>query len=123
MGTPIATLLMKAGYQVTGFDIIKKQMSNLVSSRPQGRQISQRGDKRCRPRDVVPSKLEYGSRRSGRKDGVVEGAQRGQMVLDTSTSSMGAGPWVSWPRKDRVDGCSHFRILCSGPEWEIWSSW
>ena len=30
MGTPIATLLMKAGYQVTGFDIVKKQMSNLV---------------------------------------------------------------------------------------------
>jgi len=30
MGAPISTLLMKAGYEVTGFDIIKKQMSNLV---------------------------------------------------------------------------------------------
>jgi 2-hydroxy-3-oxopropionate reductase len=31
MGTPIVTLLIKAGYSVTGFDIEKKQMSNLVA--------------------------------------------------------------------------------------------
>jgi len=31
MGTPIATLLMKAGYRVKGFDIIRKQMSDLLS--------------------------------------------------------------------------------------------
>jgi len=30
MGTPIATLLVKAGYRVTGFDIVKRQMSNLI---------------------------------------------------------------------------------------------
>ena len=30
MGTPIVTLLIKAGYSVTGFDIAEKQMSNLV---------------------------------------------------------------------------------------------
>ena len=30
MGTPISTLLLKAGYEVTGFDIERKQISNLV---------------------------------------------------------------------------------------------
>ncbi len=30
MGTPISTILLKAGYDVTGFDIIEKRMSNLV---------------------------------------------------------------------------------------------
>ena len=33
MGTPISTLLRKAGYEVTGFDIVKKQISNLMPSR------------------------------------------------------------------------------------------
>ncbi len=30
MGTPIASLLLKAGFQVRGFDIIQKQVSSLV---------------------------------------------------------------------------------------------
>jgi len=30
MGTPIATLLLKAGYEVTGFDIVEKQMADLT---------------------------------------------------------------------------------------------
>ena len=30
MGTPISTLLMKAGYKVTGFDIAKKQIAGLA---------------------------------------------------------------------------------------------
>ena len=33
MGTPISALLLKAGYSVTGYDIVKKQMDDLV---PQG---------------------------------------------------------------------------------------
>ena len=30
MGTPISDLLMKAGYRVTGYDVVRRQMSNLV---------------------------------------------------------------------------------------------
>ncbi len=30
MGTPLATLLLKAGYAVTGYDIVEKQMSDLA---------------------------------------------------------------------------------------------
>ena len=30
MGTPIATFLLRAGYRVSGFDVVEKQMNNLV---------------------------------------------------------------------------------------------
>ena len=30
MGTPITTLLLKAGYAVTGYDIVEQQMSALA---------------------------------------------------------------------------------------------
>ena len=33
MGTPISALLLKAGYAVTGYDVVKTQMTDLV---PQG---------------------------------------------------------------------------------------
>jgi 3-hydroxyisobutyrate dehydrogenase-like beta-hydroxyacid dehydrogenase len=91
MGTPIATLLMRAGYQVTGFDIIRKQMSNLV---PLGLRTVKSSKEATKDADLVMLSLPNWNAVldvvEGR-DGVVEGAQRGQMVLDTSTSP----PWES----------------------------
>jgi len=91
MGTPIATLLMKAGYQVTGFDIIKKQMSNLVplDMKPA---ISPR--EAAKGTDLILLSLPTWNavlEAVEGKDGVAAGAQRGQIVVDTSTSP----PWES----------------------------
>lgn len=91
MGTPIATLLMKAGYQVTGFDIIKKQMSNLI---PLGLRAVKSPKEAAKDADLVMLSLPNWNAVLDvveRKDGVVQGAQRGQIVLDTSTSP----PWES----------------------------
>jgi 3-hydroxyisobutyrate dehydrogenase-like beta-hydroxyacid dehydrogenase len=91
MGTPIATLLMRAGYQVTGFDIIKKQMSNLV---PLGLRAVKSPKEAAKNADLVMLSLPTWDavlEVVEGKDGVVEGAQRGQIVLDTSTSP----PWES----------------------------
>jgi 3-hydroxyisobutyrate dehydrogenase-like beta-hydroxyacid dehydrogenase len=105
MGTPIATLLMRAGYQVTGFDIIKKQMSNLV---PLGLKAVKSPKEAAKSADLVMLSLptwDVVLQVVEGKDGVLEGAQRGQIVLDTSTSP----PWES-----RVLG---ERLARKGIEW------
>ncbi len=98
MGTPIATLLMRAGYQVTGFDIIRKQMSNLV---PLGLRAAKSPKKAAKNADLVMLSLPNWNAvlevMEG-KDGVVEGTQKGQIVLDTSTSP----PWESRTLGDRL---------------------
>jgi 3-hydroxyisobutyrate dehydrogenase-like beta-hydroxyacid dehydrogenase len=98
MGTPIATLLMRAGYQVTGFDIIKKQMSNLVSV---GLRAVKSPKEAAKNADLIMLSLPNWNTVLDvveGKDGVVEGAQRGQMVLDTSTSP----PWESRALGERL---------------------
>jgi len=91
MGTPIATLLMRAGYQVTGFDIIKKQMSNLV---PLGLRTVKSPKEATKGADLIllslPSWDSILEAVEG-KDGVIEGAHRSLIVADTSTSP----PWES----------------------------
>ncbi len=91
MGTPIATLLMKAGYQVTGFDIIKKQMSYLV---PLGLRTVKSPKEAAKGADLIMLSLPTWNavlEVVEGKDGVLKGAQGGQIVLDTSTSP----PWES----------------------------
>ena len=91
MGTPIATLLMKAGYQVTGFDILKKQVSNLV---PLGLKTANSPKEAARGTDLVILSLPNWSavlEAVEGKEGVAAGAQKGQIVVDTSTSP----PWES----------------------------
>ena len=91
MGTPIATLLMRAGYQVTGFDIIKKQMSNLV---PLGLRAVKSPKEATKDADLVMLSLPNWDAVLDvveGKDGVLQGVRRGQIVLDTSTSP----PWES----------------------------
>jgi len=98
MGTPIATLLMGAGYQVTGFDIIKKQMSNLV---PLGLRAVKSPKEATKGADLIllslPSWDAVLEAVEG-KEGVIIGAQRGQIVLDTSTSP----PWESRALGERL---------------------
>jgi len=91
MGTPIATLLMKAGYWVTGFDIIKKQVSNLV---PFGLKTANSPKEAAKETDLVMLSLPTWNAvltAVEGKDGVVAGARKGQIVVDTSTSP----PWES----------------------------
>ena len=98
MGTPIAALLMKAGYQVTGFDIIKKRMSELL---PLGlRAVSSPGEA-ARGADLIllslPNWKAVLEAVEG-KGGVLESARRGQIVADTSTSP----PWESRALGERL---------------------
>ena len=91
MGTPIATLLMKAGYEVTGFDIVKKQVSNLV---PLGLKPSNSPREAARGADFIVLSLptwEAVLEAVEGKDGIATGARRGQIVADCSTSP----PWES----------------------------
>jgi len=86
MGTPIATLLMKAGYRVTGFDIVRKQMTDLV---PLGLRALNSPQEAAKGADLIllslPNWDAVLEAVEGKK-GVVEGAQKGQIVVDTSTS-------------------------------------
>ena len=105
MGTPIATLLMKAEYQVTGFDIVKKQVSNLV---PLGMKAANSPEEAVKGADLVilslPNWNAVIEAVEGER-GVVAGAQKGQIVIDTSTSP----PWES-----RALGA---RLARKGIEW------
>jgi 2-hydroxymethylglutarate dehydrogenase len=91
MGTPIATLLMKAGYRVTGFDIVRKQMIDLV---PLGLRALNSPQEAAKGADLIllslPNWDAVLEAVEGKK-GVVEGVQKGQIVADTSTSP----PWES----------------------------
>ena len=98
MGTPIATLLVKAGYQVTGFDIIKRQVSNLV---PLGVRAVNSPKEAAKGADLIllslptwKSVLEVVEGR----DGVAVGIRKGQIVVDTSTSP----PWESRALGERL---------------------
>ena len=91
MGTPIATLLMKAGYRVTGFDIVKKQMSNL---QPLGLRPVKSPKEAGKGADLILLSLPTWNavlEAVEGKEGVIHGMQKGQIVADTSTSP----PWES----------------------------
>jgi len=91
MGNAIATLLMKAGYQVRGFDIVKKQMQDLV---PIGLKPVQSSREAAKGADLImlslPSWNALLQAVEGEK-GILEGLQKGQIVMDISTSP----PWES----------------------------
>jgi 3-hydroxyisobutyrate dehydrogenase-like beta-hydroxyacid dehydrogenase len=98
MGTPVATLLMKAGYEVTGFDIIKKQMSNLV---PLGLKAAHSPKEAAKGADLILLSLPNWNavlEAVEGKGGVMEGTRKGQIVADTSTSP----PWESKALAERL---------------------
>ncbi len=91
MGTPIATLLMKSGYQVTGFDIMKKQISCLA---PLGIGPADSPKGAAKGADLVILSLPTWNavlEAVEGKGGLIEGLRKGQIVMDTSTSP----PWES----------------------------
>jgi 3-hydroxyisobutyrate dehydrogenase-like beta-hydroxyacid dehydrogenase len=91
MGTPIAALLIKAGYRVSGFDIVRKQISDLMA---QGLRAVNSPKEAAKGADLIilslPNWKAVLEAVEG-KGGVLEGARRGQIVVDTSTSP----PWES----------------------------
>ena len=98
MGTPIATLLMKASYQVKGFDILKKQVAKLV---PLGLKKANSPKEAARGTDLVILSLPNWNavlEAVEGKNGVTAGAKKGLIVLDTSTSP----PWESRAMGERL---------------------
>lgn len=98
MGTPLATLLMKVGYEVMGFDIIKRQMANLV---PLGLKATHSPKEAAIGADLILLSLPTWNavlETVVGKRGVVEGARKGQIVADTSTSP----PWESKALGERL---------------------
>ena len=91
MGTPISTLLMKAGYQVQGFDIVKKQMTRLV---PLGLKTANSVKEAVKGADLILLSLPNWDavlQAVEGANGVMAGVRKGQIVVDTSTSP----PWES----------------------------
>ena len=89
MGTPIATFLLKAGYQVTGFDIMEKRMSNLV---PLGLKPASCPKEAGKGADLIMLSLpnwDIVREVVEGKEGILEGAQQDQIIVDTST----VPPW------------------------------
>lgn len=112
MGTPIATLLMKAGYRVTGFDIVKKQMTDLV---PLGLRAVNSPREAAKGADLTILSLPTWNavlEAVEGKEGVIQGAQKGQIVVDTSTSP----PWESKALGERLEkkGIDWMDIAISG---------
>lgn len=98
MGTPLATLLLKAGYRVTGFDIVKKQMSGLASL---GLRAVNSPRAAAKGADLIMLSLPNWKavlEAVEGKGGVIEGVQRGQILVDTSTSP----PWESKALGERL---------------------
>ncbi len=91
MGTPIATVLMKAGYRVAGYDVVRKKISDLV---PLGLRAAKSPKGAVQGADIVILSLPNWNavlEAVEGKGGVVEGARKRQIVIDTSTSP----PWES----------------------------
>ena len=98
MGTPLSTLLLKAGYYVTGFDIIEKRMSNLVllglTPVKSPKEAADGADliMLSLPNwDIVREVVEG-------KEGILAGAPKGKIIVDTST----VPPWETKAMAERL---------------------
>lgn len=89
MGTPIATLLLKAGYEVTGFDIVERQMADLT---PLGMKPAKSPKDASVEADLIllslPNWNVVRDAVEGR-DGVLAGAEKGKIIIDMGTSPPG----------------------------------
>ncbi len=98
MGTPIATFLLKAGYSVTGFDVIEKQMSDLV---PLGLRPVNSPKEASKGADLIMLSLpnwDIVREVVEGKAGILTAARRGQIVVDTST----VPPWETKAMAERL---------------------
>ena len=85
MGTPMAGFLLKAGYDVKGFDLMKKRMSNLASL---GLKPTKSPKEAVKGADLIMLSLPNWNivqEVVEGKGGILEGAQKGQIIVDTST--------------------------------------
>jgi len=86
MGTPISALLLKAGYSVTGYDVVKKQIDDLVL---QGMKPAASPKQAVKGADLVILSLanwKILQEVVAGKGGILEGIIKGQIVVDMSTS-------------------------------------
>lgn len=85
MGTPIAGFLLKAGYRVKGYDNREKQLTALV---PQGLSAAKSPRDAAAGVDMILLSLpnwHIVEEVVEGKDGILEGAQEGQIIIDCST--------------------------------------
>ena len=85
MGTPLATLLLKAGYEVTGFDLVEHQIAALV---PLGLKPAQSPQDAARGAELFMLSLpnwEAVQEVVEGEHGILAGARPGQIIIDMST--------------------------------------
>ncbi len=98
MGTSIATFLLRADYNVRGFDIIGKQMSNLV---PLGLNPAQSPEEASKGADLIMLSLpnwDIIREVVEGREGVMGGSRKGQIIVDTST----VPPWETKAMAERL---------------------
>ena len=105
MGTPMATFLLKAGYAVTGFDIVRKRMTDLV---PLGLKPAKSLRESVKGADLVMLSLKSGSNERSNwevvreviegKEGIGGTLKLGQIVVDAST----VPPWETRAMGERL---------------------
>lgn len=86
MGTPISTLLVKNGYDVIGYDVAEKQMTNLI---PLGLRPSKSPKEVAERTDLIILSLPNWNAVQEvveGEDGLLAGSKREQFVIDMSTS-------------------------------------
>jgi 3-hydroxyisobutyrate dehydrogenase-like beta-hydroxyacid dehydrogenase len=85
MGTPIAGFLLKAGYEVKGYDTLEKRLTILV---PQGLKPAKSPKDAAAGVDMILLSLPNWNiveEVVEGKDGILEGAHEGQIIIDCST--------------------------------------
>ena len=89
MGGPMATHLLKAGFQVTGYDVSKAQLSNLI---PLGLRTARSAREAAKGADLVLLSLpnwEVVKEVVEGKSGILSVLKKGQVIVDAST----VPPW------------------------------
>ncbi len=98
MGTSLATVLLKVGYEVTGFDLVENQIANLV---PLGLKPAKCPKDTAGNADLFILSLpnwEAVLNVTEGEEGILAGARPGQIIIDTSTVL----PWETKPMADRL---------------------
>jgi 2-hydroxy-3-oxopropionate reductase len=98
MGTPMTTFLLKAGYDVRGFDLVEKQMLDLV---PLGLKITRSPREAAMGADLILLSLPHWDAVREVVEGaggILESIEPGQVVIDTST----VPPWETKAMADKM---------------------
>lgn len=99
MGTALASRLLKAGYSVKGYDIVEEKISNLI---PLGLKPVRSLKEAAEETDLILLSLAGWAvikEVVEGKEGILAYAQKGQIILDTSTVE----PWESKAMAERLE--------------------